>query len=66
MNYTVARIIFPSSNLNRIDVVLTYPVGFVALEVRGLVYHRAEVKVSSRTFIIGPEKLSRPTHIPGW
>ena len=59
-----------SSKLNRIDVVSTYPVEFVALDppgvVRGLVYHRAEVKISSQTFVTGPEKLSRPTHIPGW
>ena len=30
----------------------------------GLVYHWAEVEISSQTFLTGPEKLSR--HIPGW
>ena len=51
MNYTAAQIIFLSSNLNRIDVVFTCPVGFVVLDqvARGLVYHRAEVKISSQT-----------------
>ena len=50
------------SNLNRIDVVFTYPVGFVALDpggggvVCGLVYHRAEVEISSQTLVTGPEK----------
>ena len=30
------------------------------------VYHWAEVEISSRIFVTGPEKSSRPTHIPGW
>ena len=32
----------------------------------GLVYHQAEVEISSQTFVTGPEKLSRPAYIPGW
>ena len=31
----------------------------------GLVYHRVEVEISSQIFVTGPEKLSRPTFIPG-
>ena len=41
-------------------------IGPPGVVVRGLFYHRAEVEISSQAFVTGPEKLSRPTYIPGW